>query len=233
MAKTTTNRPPVIPTDQPERKAKFNNLTAKGIYISLDISTSCIGVSVFDERGELLDLTHLRLEADRDVLVDYRYIPKANHFREFITKYRANNIHGVFIEEPLSNTNQKTSRDTTNKLLRFNGICCYIIHQELCVVPELISVYDVRFALCPELRDYNVKEGKWVLQSGNKKKKTGMYTDATDAKMYIFKKISKLYPDVKWVYDKKGLLHKYSLDMSDALAVGLAKLMQHEVLKKI
>ena len=179
------------------------------IYIGFDISTSCIGISFFNEKGELVNLTHLKMETEKEINPDDRYIHKANIFKEYLQTLKSFKIKSVFIEEPLLGSNNVF---TVGVLLRFNGICSYLISQELGVNPEFITIHDARKMFCPE----------FVINKGNKQ--VFSFPKALDKKEYIWKKVSLKYPFVKWLYNKKGNLMKENFDMSDSVVIGEAGL---------
>lgn len=183
------------------------------IYLGFDISTTCIGISLFNEQGSLIKVEHLVLKADKDVLPEHRIFAKANMFKSFIQKFKEYEVVKIFIEEPLVMSN---NINTSNLLMKFNGICSYILLNDLLVIPDYISVYNIRLALCPELVRTEIKKGvqKQVLS----------FPKDIKGKEYIFTKIQTIFKDIDWVKDKKGELSKYNYDMSDAIAVGLAGL---------
>ncbi len=186
--------------------------------MGFDISTTCIGISVFSAFGELIDVTHLELKTDKDVLPEHRYLAKANTFKEYIQHFKDKyNILHIFIEEPLVGANNANTR---NLLMKFNGICSYLLHQELNTLPDHISVRDIRKTLCPER--IKIVKGQEVLSF------VGVDMDQKD---YIFNKIKNKYPAITWLKDKKGNSHKFNYDMSDAIAVTLASLINKKVVK--
>ena len=174
------------------------------VYIGFDISTTCIGISFFNQKGELINLTHLKMETEKDINPNDRYIHKANIFKEYLTKLKDYNIKAIFIEEPLLGSNNVF---TVGVLLRFNGICSYLISQELNINPEFITIHEARKMFCPE----------FVIQKNNKE--VFSFPKALDKKEYIWKKASMKYPKVNWLYNKKGNLMKENFDMSDSIVI--------------
>jgi hypothetical protein len=163
-----------------------NKITMKddGLVLAFDISTSCIGFAIFNSEGKMLDLRYITLKVDKDVLAENRYIPKANIFKEYIQEYKQYKISKIVIENPLVASNNV---NTVNTLLRFNGICSYLLYQELNIMPEYITVSDVRQLFCPEMCEFNKKTGKNVLKFKSLK---------IDPKEYIHQKVSKLEPQL-------------------------------------
>lgn len=188
---------------------------------SLDISTTNIGMTLWDRDGKLMDIRHLKLDVDKSVPEEVRYLDKARTFREYVTKFRieikalyGGDIENIFVEAPLMNT--PVNIETTAKLLAFNGIACYILHEIFGIPPYLISVYQSRKLFCPEL--VHVKKVK------GKIKETLSFPKDVDKKVYIWEKVSKQYPEIQWHYKKDGSIKETSYDMSDSVAVGYAGL---------
>lgn len=186
------------------------------VYLAFDISTTCIGISLFDETGNLIEINHLVLKTDNDVKTEFRYLIKSNFFKDYIQKYKDYDVIDIFIEDPLLGSNNIF---TASLLLKFNGICTYILHNEFTVLPKHISVYEVRKSMCPEFIKIN-KKGEETLS----------FPKDLDKKEYIQNKISKMYPDLQWVLDKKGKFSKYNYDISDSIAVGLVMLKNYGIL---
>lgn len=180
--------------------------------LAFDISTTCTGVSLFDSHGRLEEMSHIKLDTPKDVNPDERYLYKADLFKIYVQRYKHLGIEKIYIEDPLANSNNMF---TANMLIRYNGICSYILHQELGVRPEFMSVYDVRKHLCPELVKID-KKGKQTLS----------FPKEVDKKLYIWEKINRWFPGLEWLSDKKGGLKKENFDMSDAVAINIAFLIR-------
>src|SRR5690242_9414091 len=113
---------------------------------SLDISTTNIGMTLWNENGKLVDVYHLKLDTNKKVPEEIRYLHKATIFREYITEFKelvqkkySCVIDNIIVEAPLMNT--PVNIETTAKLLAFNGIACYILFQIFGVPPLHVSVY--------------------------------------------------------------------------------------------
>lgn len=190
-----------------------------GYSWSLDISTSNVGAALWNEQGELLELKHLKLNVDREIPQEDRYIYKAKLFKRFVEEYVhyvendenfEYSITNVFVEEPLPNT--KVNINTTAKLLSFNGIARYILFEVLGVIPTIISVYDSRKIFCPELIVKKKRNGEIV--------DVLSFPENVDKKEYIWKKVAAMEPQIKWFYTRNDTLNPISYDMSDAYVVG-------------
>jgi Fe-S cluster biosynthesis and repair protein YggX len=184
---------------------------------SLDVSTTNVGMALWDENSKLMELRHLTLKNNKDVPEEVRYLDKAKVFKEYVKKFKEEVeelydcvIENIFVEAPLMNT--PVNIETTAKLLAFNGIVCYILDEVFGRSPFLISVYQSRKLFCSEL--VKLKNGKETLS----------FPKDVDKKYYIWEKVSKLEPQVEWMYKKTGEIKETSFDMSDAYAVGFAGL---------
>lgn len=192
-----------------------------GYSWSLDISTSNVGMALWYESGDLVELNHLELKVDRSIPEEERYLHKAKIFKEYVVNYKKKvkefygaEIENIFVEAPLSNT--PVNINTTAKLLTFNGIACYILNEVFNKPPYLISVYNTRKLFCPELVKISKVKGQI--------KETLSFPKDVDKKEYVWKKVAELEPQIEWFYNKNGNLKTQSYDMSDAYAVGYSGL---------
>lgn len=179
--------------------------------LGLDVSTKTIGISLFNNSGQLLELTHIspKIKPVPETKTE-ELIKKADLFADFISKYSKMNIKHVLIEEPLLRSNNV---NTVGTLLRFNGMVTKICYDILGVTPEYISTYDARKYAFPELMTPN---------ASNKVVLFGSYPKDVDKKRVIWELVSKREPKINWLLDKKGALKKENFDMSDSYTVALA-----------
>ena len=179
--------------------------------LGLDVSTKTIGISLFNNKGQLLELTHIspKIKPVPETKTE-ELIKKADLFAEFVSKYSKMNIKHVLIEEPLLRSNNV---NTVGTLLRFNGMVTKICYDILDVTPEYISTYEARKNAFPELMQPGAS-GKIVL--------FGAYPKDIDKKRVIWDLVSKREPKINWLLDKKGELKKENYDMSDSYVVALA-----------
>lgn len=179
--------------------------------LGLDVSTKTIGISLFNNKGQLLELTHIspKIKPVPETKTE-ELIKKADLFAEFVSKYSKMNIKHVLIEEPLLRSNNV---NTVGTLLRFNGMVTKICYDILDVTPEYISTYEARKNAFPELMQPGVS-GKIVL--------FGAHPKDIDKKRVIWDLVSKREPKINWLLDKKGELKKENFDMSDSYVVALA-----------
>lgn len=205
-----------------------------GLILGLDVSTSCIGISLMEDKG-----THGKLELLHHVTPIVKPKPeskmqelfeKARIFEEdFLNKYADVGITKVIIEEPLLRSNNV---NTVATLLRFNGMISRAVYDTLGIVPDYISSYDARCYGFPELmaiRTIN-KKGEAYSEKDLAKKKPvlfGAYDDKIDKKSVIWELVADLEPQITWLYDKKSKLKKENFDMTDAYVACLGFMRKH------
>lgn len=207
-------------------------LNGNKVILGLDVSTSCIGVTVLmddgSEYGKILELTHINPRLSSKVKGMEQLFLKKKIFDKFIAKFVGFGIDTVVIEEPLLSSNNV---NTCAHLLRFNGMISDSIYNALGVVPEYISSYDARKYSFPELmaiRKYN-KEGKQydfqhIMNSINNSKLVlfGGYSWEVDKKIIIQGKVADIFPEIQWLYDSDNELKKENFDATDSYVVCLS-----------
>ena len=142
-------------------------------------------------------------------------------------KWKDIGITKVIIEEPLLSSNNKY---TVSTLLRFNGMISESCYEVLGVVPEYISSYDARqysFPILMDVRKYGKNSEEYpkskILKSlkDGKISLFGNYPWDVEKKHVLHGMVSEIFPDIQWVYDKKGELKKENFDSSDAYVATL------------
>ncbi len=184
------------------------------IILGIDISTACLGVSLARYDGtnvEILKISHVKPKISRKIKGTESLFMKTKQFKEqFIEKYKDIGLTDIIIEEPLPNSQ---NNNTVTTLLRFNGMISQSIYEATGVVPKYISSYDARKYAFPELmavrkfnkkgERYNEKKIKNALKN-NELVLYGDYPFDCEKKHIVWNKISELYPDIEWIYNKKG-----------------------------
>ena len=197
---------------------------------SLDISTTNIGSALWDNKGKLIELKHLELKTDKNVPVEDRDIYKAEIFRKYVEDYKERilgelngEIVHIIVEEPLGGSN---NANTVSLLYGFNGICRYILFTIFGLYPMKISVYESRKLFCSELVKISYKKGEKVETLSFPPE----FRD--EKKLYIWKKVCNLEPQIQWFYKKDSSEPKdMCFDMSDSYAVGFAGLKKLGIIK--
>ena len=196
------------------------------VYMGLDVSTQTIGISLIiddnSEYGKVVELTHINPKTPRKINGIEQLFLKKKIFEEFLVKYKDFGIDEVIVEEPLLRSNNV---ETVSTLLRFNGMVSDCVYNILGIVPNYISSYDARKYSFPELmsiRKYGKDEKQYEFSKIYKEIKDcklvlfGGYPWTIDKKTVIQGKVSEIFPDIKWLYDKNGELKKENFDACDA-----------------
>ena len=106
-------------------------------------------------------------------------------------------------------------------------------YEILGVVPQYISSYDARKFSFPDLmsiRKYNKAgnqyERKKIMNEIKNSKLVlfGSYSWEVDKKAVLQEKVSELFPQITWIYDKKGELKKENFDATDSYVACLGYL---------
>lgn len=194
--------------------------------LSLDVSTSTIGIALFEiETGKLKLLHHVspKVKPLPESKMEELFKKVEIFEQEFLSNYTNFGITKVVIEEPLLQSNNVYTIAT---LLRFNGMISRSVYDTLGVTPEFISSYDARKYAFPELMAVRrfKKDGSPLNEKQIAKNQPvlfGAYDFNVDKKFILWEKVCELEPQVVWLYDKKNKLKKESFDLSDAYVAGL------------
>ena len=202
------------------------NKEGKEIYLGLDVSTACIGISIIvddgSDYGKIIELTHISPKVSSKIKGIEQLFLKKKIFEEFLIKYKDLGIDHVVIEEPLLRSNNV---NTVSTLLRFNGMVSDCVYNILGIVPHYISSYDAREYSFPELmsiRKYGKDEKQYEYSKIHKEIKDcklvlfGGYPWTIDKKTVIQGKVADVFPDIEWLYNKKEELKKENFDACDA-----------------
>jgi len=215
----------------------------KRVILGLDVSTATIGICLMlcnDDNVDIAKLTHITPKISAKIKgIESLFLKKNIFENEFLNQYKDYGITNVVIEEPLLGSNNIYTIAT---LLKFNALVSESIYNILGIVPEYISSHDSRAYAFPELvavRKFD-KKGNPYTESKVKSNKPvlfGEYPWDIDKKQVILDKVSERYPDIEWIYDKKGELKKESFDSSDSVCcilgyLGLEKNPKPEVVKE-
>ena len=111
------------------------------MILGLDISTSCTGISVLDNKGNILLFDHVLLAKEKKDLYH-----KANIVKEFLNDLNKKfDIKYIFIEECLLRFRLgKSSIHTLMTLAKFNGVVGYICEDVFNIKPEYIPATHAR-----------------------------------------------------------------------------------------
>ena len=207
----------------------------KEIILILYVSTTCIGICLLlndgSDYGKIIELTHINPKSSKKKANGIEEIfLKKRCFEEYIQKFKNFNITKAVIEEPLLSSN---NQNTVATLLRFNGMISDCIYSTFGVVPSYISSYDARKYSFPELmairkfgKDEKQYEPKKIEKSIRDSKFVlfGSYPWTIDKKSVLQQKVAELFPQIEWIYNKKGELVKQNFDASDAYVACLGQI---------
>lgn len=217
-----------------------SNIEYPRVVLGLDVSTSCIGISIVEDYGDnktpvITAITHKQPRIPKKISGIESLCLKKFSFNEGflknISEYTDKHITDVVIEEPLLSSN---NINTVATLLRFNGMIADACYTTLGIVPNFISSHDARMFSFPELntiRKYNKKGEEYDIKTiTNAIKKNnlvlfGSYPFDVDKKGIMMNMVNDLYVDnnaVPWDYNSKHELKKENYDACDALVCALA-----------
>jgi hypothetical protein len=206
--------------------------------LALDVSTSTIGIALFEdlgERGELKLLHHVspKVKPKPENKMEELFRKVEIFEEEFLKHYSDFGITRVVIEEPLLQSNNVYTIAT---LLRFNGMISKSVYDTIGVVPEFISSYDARKYAFPELMAVRTakKDGTPLTEKAIAKNQPvlfGAYPFDVDKKYVLWEKVAELEPQVTWFYDKNNKLKKETFDTSDAYVAGIGYMQKNEFWK--
>ena len=202
-------------------------MSEKKLILGLDVSTTTIGcclMMVENNKRTIIKATAITPKVSKNIIgVESLFIKKQIFEDNFLKTLINLPIEQVVIEEPLLFSNNV---NTVASLIRFNILISDSIYHTLNIVPDYISSYDARANAFKELvgiRKFN-KKGKRIPESKQKTLKPTLFFDFpldVDKKQVILDKVSELYPDLEFTFNKKGDLLKTNYDVTDAITVVL------------
>ena len=206
--------------------------------LALDVSTSCIGIALFEDmgdHGELKLLHHVspKVKPQPQSKMEELFRKVEIFEKEFLVNYADFGITKVVIDEPLLQSNNVYTIAT---LLRFNGMISKSVYDTIGIVPDFISSYDARKYAFPELMAVRrfKKDGTALTEkviAKNTPVLFGAYAFDIDKKYVLWEKVADLEPQVSWFYDKKNKLKKETFDTSDAYVAGIGYMQKMEIWK--
>lgn len=213
-------------------------MEGKKIILGLDASTATIGcclMMVENGNKSIIKLTHVTPKISTKIKGIESLFLKKNIFEtEFLNEYKDYGITDVIIEEPLLGSNNV---NTVGILLKFSALISESIYNILGIVPKYISSYDARKYSFPELlaiRNFNKKGERYKTKDiksairNNNLVLFGGYAWDIGKKDVMLGLIADKYPEIEWVYDKKGELKKENFDASDSAICCLGFLNKEE-----
>lgn len=199
----------------------------KKFILSLDVSTSTVGCTLFldeGDKGVLAELTHFELKSKVETRLE-KYIAKADYaVLALHDKFSEYNIHKIIVEEPLLNSmNQKTA----NTLDLFNEYFCNKLEKEFNIPVEFISVNDSRKYALPELIGKNGRMYSDLPKLICNQKKSAW------SKLLIMYLVSQRYKNIKWLLNNALKIDKNNFDRADSVVVGIGYMVKHGYWEKM
>ena len=171
------------------------------MLLALDISTSVIGIAIFDEKHKLHELSHIKLKGAN-------LFEKLDEFIGHFKKYKEINFTQISIEEPLLRFAGKFSNaNTIQKLTQMNAMVSTYLYLTLKIQPVYYNVLHARKIAFPDLSIPQKHPNK---------------------KYLIWECVMKMEPTINWVYSQRtGKLSDENFDMCDAYVAGLAHIVSN------
>lgn len=188
------------------------------MILGLDISSSCIGYSIFDMDGKLIELNCVKF---RDKLTLFE---KLEEFKKSTEHFKKLEIQFIAIEEPLKKFMGKFSSASTIALLNFfNGMISSYLYVEFGIEPIYFNVNNARSLVFPKSKKTAVK--KTDIESAEDLEVEVEQEEKGSIKHEIFKKVMALEPLINWRYGPKSRkLLDENYDMCDSYVIGVAML---------
>lgn len=168
------------------------------MILSIDCSTSVIGIAIFDSNNKLHELAFVKFDKKEKSL-----FKKLDCFIEFMEKYKHINFTEIIIEkELLAFRGRFSSAEVLNKLARMNALISGYLYKKYNIEPIYYNVNEARKLAFPSLLIPKKHPNK---------------------KYLLFEECYKLFPTINWEYSKKTQkLVDGTFDSVDAAVVGLA-----------
>lgn len=215
------------------------------LVLGLDISTTCIGISIVYDDGEnepnVELISHVSPKIDKKIKgIEALILRKQIFENDFLNRMDdilagincpLKKITDCVIESPMTRTSGKSNAETVAQLLQFNGLLSESVYRVLHLVPNYVSSYDARMQSFPELlsvRKFNKKGEEYPVKhienalKDNKVVLFGSYPFDCDKKSIMMNMVCDKYPNIDWILDKNGNLKKENFDSCDALVCALA-----------
>ncbi len=167
------------------------------MILGLDISTSVVGVALFDE-NKCHELSYIKFKTGTNLFI------KLDEFISFFeNKYTNIDFTDIYIEEPLKKFKGKFSNaDTIQKLTQMNSMISGFLYRKYKIEPDYFNVNTARKIVFPKLE---------IPQSHPNKK------------YLIWNEVMQAEPAINWKYSSRT--HKLmdeNFDMCDAWVVAKA-----------
>ena len=189
------------------------------MILGLDISTTCIGYSLFSEEGKLIELNCVKFNSE---LSKFERLEEFKKATSYITKFP---IKFIAIEEPLKKFAGKFSSAETISLLNFfNGMISSYLYNTFGIVPIYFNVNTARKLAFPPILKDKAKAKVQESEDGEPKKGKSK-EDKASIKYEVWTKVMEMEPLINWRYGQRSRkLLDENFDMADAYVIGIAML---------
>ena len=213
------------------------NKTYPSRILGLDISTTCIGASIIYDDGinepKIEKITHVAPKISNKIKkgIEDLILKKEIFEEEFLNSLVGLNITECVIEAPLIFAMGNSNPTTVAQLLKFNALLSEAVYKKLGIIPYYISSLNARIYAFPELmgvRKFNKNGDMYDKKHILKDIKTSHivpfadYSFDCDKKNVVMNLVCEKYPEINWVYNKKGDFKKENFDACDSLVCSLA-----------
>jgi len=179
------------------------------MLLSLDISTSCIGYAVFNEKNVLIQLDYVKFDSKHSIF------QKLEEFKRKFNNLLKLDITAIAIEEPLQKFQGKFSSAHVISILNFfNGMVSSFLYSHFKIEPIYYNVNNARATVLPGFK---------------------INRDGAKTKHQIWEKVVEMEPQINWKYGiKSRKLLDENYDMADSYIVGKCyiKMLEIQNLKK-
>lgn len=174
------------------------------MLLSLDISTSCIGYCVFNEKNTLIEMDYVSFNSDSTLF------QKLEAFKNKINNILSLEITAIAIEEPLQKFEGKFSTAYTIAILNFfNGVISSFLFSHFKIEPVYYNVKNARKTVLP---NYTFKR------------------EGASTKHQIWENVVQMEPQINWKYGKKTRrLLEENYDMADSYIIGKCFIMMKNI----
>lgn len=214
----------------------ITNTTYPSKILGLDISTSCIGASIINDDGvnppTIEKITHIVPKISSKIKGIEALIKRKQIFEEeFLTDLKNAGITECVIEAPLIFATGNSNPNTVAQLLKFNALLSEAVFYEFDIIPYYISSLNARIYAFPSLlgiRKFNRNGEEYDLKhiiSDIKKQHIVPFADYPfdcDKKNVVMNLVTQQYPEIDWIYNKKGEFKKENYDACDSMVCALA-----------
>lgn len=189
----------------------------KNYILGLDVSTSTVGICLFEDlgnEGKLVLLTHFEPILSPEPQTQLEKLKnKADLCVDTIIKDFGNyNITRIIVEQPLFNSiNQKIAKT----LELFNEYLTHKLATHFKLKVDFISVHEARKNGLPEM------VGKTGTLMGDFPSKVAGLKSNEWGKFLIMYLVSQRYPNIKWLLNSKLKINKKNFDRADSIVVVL------------